>query len=83
VRSRAHVSRETTRLRSLTSRFHCARRAGVARVERGRAADVQAVPPHAAEGQIGDGLRHVDLAEQLTFGTVAENAIVLRVRPTH
>ena len=65
------------------SRLHRPRRAGVARVERTRSADVQPVPPHAAEGQIGDGLRHMDLADELTIGTVAANAIFLRVCPTH
>src|SRR5262249_49705918 len=67
----------------LMSRLHGARRAGVARIERGRAADVEPVPSHAAEGQIGGGLRQMDLAEQLTVGTVAANAILFRVRPTH
>jgi hypothetical protein len=47
------------------SGFHCSRRAGVDGIERCRAADVEPVPEHAAEAQIGDRVRDVDLAEQL------------------
>src|SRR5262249_20203672 len=68
------------RSRSRLHRTLCAR---VDRVERRRAADVKPIPLLTAETQVSDGLRHVDLAEQVTFGTVAPNAILVRVSPTH
>ena len=58
-------------------------RAGVDRVERGRAADVEAISAAAAEAQIGARLRHVDLADEVAVGSVAAHPVLLRVAPAH
>src|SRR4029077_17658886 len=52
-------------------------------IERCRAADVEPVPEHAAEAQIGDSLRNVDLAEQLAGWVVAADAVLVRIAPAH
>src|SRR5262249_2633800 len=65
------------------SGLHCARRAGIDGIERCRAADVEPVPEHAAEAQIGDSLRDVDLAEQLAGWVVAADAVLVRIAPAH
>src|SRR4051794_34102536 len=45
------------------------------RVERGRAADIEHVALGAAEGAVGDDLRHLDLADQGAVGMVAMDAV--------
>src|SRR6185437_5623758 len=64
-------------------RLHGAFRASVQRVERCRAADVKPVSLLASEAHIGNGLRQMNLADQVAFGIVAANAILLGVTPTH
>src|SRR5579859_5761893 len=56
-------------------------RTGVERIERGRAADVESVPLLAAETQIGNRFRNVNLAEQLAVLIVAAHAILVRIAP--
>src|SRR5439155_19401387 len=53
------------------------------RIERGRAADVEAIPETAAEAQIGARLRYVDLADEVAVGSVAADPVLLRVAPSH
>jgi hypothetical protein len=64
-------------------RLHCAGRTRIDRVERRRAADVQPVSERAAEAQIGDRLRDMDLAELLASRVVATNTILVGVAPAH
>src|SRR5262249_37899453 len=52
-------------------------------VERCRAADVKSISLHAAEAQVGDGFRYVDLAEQIPVCSVAAHAVLVRIAPTH
>src|SRR5437588_11903149 len=52
-------------------------------IERCRAADIQSVALLAAEAQIGDGFRNMDLAEQIALGGVAAHAVLVRIAPSH
>src|ERR1700761_7610998 len=58
-------------------------RARINRIERGRAANIEPVALLAAEAEIGDGFRNMDLADQVTVGVVAANAVLFRVAPAH
>src|SRR6478736_2352404 len=51
-------------------------------IERGRAADVEPISLHAAETQVGDSFRYVDLAEQIAVRSVASHAVLARITPT-
>src|ERR1700746_3807372 len=53
----------------------------VDRVERGRAADIKPVPLLAAEAEVGDGFRNMDLAEQLAVLGVTAHAVLVGVAP--
>src|SRR6185437_5829007 len=61
--------------------LHRTLRAGIDRVERARAADVEPVALLAAEAHVGDRLRKVDLAQQLAFRRVAAHAVLGRIAP--
>src|SRR5580658_7200563 len=85
-RHRLHTTRKARdpeRRDANQSRLHGTLRARIHRVERGRAADVEPVSLLAAETEIGDGFRNVNLADQVAFGIVAANAILLGITPTH
>src|SRR4029077_2093083 len=56
---------------------------GVDCIERCRAADIQSVPLLPAEAEVSDGLRNVDLAEQIALSGVAAHAVLVRIAPTH
>src|SRR6478609_8397549 len=64
-----------------SSRFHRALYTRVHGIERGRATDIQPVALLAAEAQIGDGFRNVDLAEQFATGRVAAHAVLVGIAP--
>src|SRR5437868_13041640 len=66
-----------------SSRLQRALHAGVDRVQRRRAADIESVPLLTAEAQIGDRLRDVDLAEQIAILGVAAHAVFVGIAPTH
>src|SRR6266481_4843935 len=52
-------------------------------IERCRPTDVKSVSLLAAEAQVGDSFRYVDLAEQITVFGVAAHAVLVRIAPTH
>src|SRR5690242_5636658 len=62
-------------------RLHRALRACIDCVERRRATDVEPVALLAAEAEVGDRLRNVDLAEQLASGRVTAHAVLVRIAP--
>src|SRR5689334_10660965 len=62
-------------------RLHRTLHTRVDRVERGRAADIEPVALLAAEAEIGDRFRNVDLADQLARRRVAANAVLTRIAP--
>src|SRR6476661_4936217 len=62
-------------------RLHRALHARVDRVQRSRAADIEPVALLAAETEIGDRFRNVDLADQLARRRVAANAVLTRIAP--
>src|SRR5689334_4266310 len=62
-------------------RLHRTLDTGIDRIQRRRAADVQPVALLAAEAQIGDGFRDMNLAEQLAIGIVAAYAVLVRITP--
>src|SRR5437879_6554467 len=63
--------------------LHSALRTRVDCIERCRAADVESISLHAAEAQVGDSFRYVDLAEQIAVRSVAAHAVLVRIAPTH
>src|SRR5262249_28872367 len=66
----------------LSLRLQRALHAGVDCIERCRAADVQSISLLAAEAEVGDGFRYMDLAEQLAARRVAAYAVLVRIAPT-
>src|SRR5882757_4621097 len=65
----------------LRSWLHRALHTRVDRVERRRAADIKSVSLLAAEAEVGDGFRDVDLAEQIAVRRVAAHAVLVRIAP--
>src|SRR5688572_23368325 len=65
------------------SRLHRTLRTGVNRIQRRRAADVEPVSLLAAEAQVRNRFRNVDLAEQIAFRRVAAHPVLIRIAPTH
>src|SRR6516164_10075401 len=61
--------------------LHGALRTRVDRIERTRATDVEPVSLLAAEAQVGDGFRNVDLAEQFASWRIAAHAVLVRIAP--
>src|SRR6266851_3606070 len=66
-----------------TSGLHRALRTRVDGVERCRAADVEPVSLHAAEAQVCDRFRNVDLAQEIAAWRVAAHTVLVRVAPAH
>src|ERR1700741_4188191 len=65
------------------SRLQSALHTRVDGIERCRPTDVKSVSLLAAEAQVGDGFRYVDLAEQIALFGVAAHAVFVRIAPTH
>jgi hypothetical protein len=56
-------------------------RAHVARINRRAGADIQPVPQQSAEDEVGNGLGHINLAEEIAARTIAVDAVLLRITP--